>query len=267
MMNSIYILVIVYYKVNAAIHLENVECAPHIDYIPVDSEYHRYFPYIVKLFRCQGSSMFISPRFRKCLPKNVTSENILVFENNVVTSVVLQNHSSCVTGCTMNATLCNRYETWNSQQCRCDCLYSSHKPKPCCVPKIWSSTFCDCVCPIDPKVCSKQMEWSEELCSCVCKQSYFLNCSKKNHSLNLDTCVCTAPVTGTILPRDCSKSGVSITYGIVLLVMFIEALVIVLGYIICYLCCLKNIIAERNKCRENVALLNKQSSPKIKCGL
>ena len=87
-----------------------------------------YYPSAVKLFRCMGSSGFLSPHVQHCAVTRQQQLAVQVFEffpsgSYLFTTTNVMNHTACDKDCVVQASDCKpNVESYNNQTCSCDCV-------------------------------------------------------------------------------------------------------------------------------------------------
>ena len=111
------------------IKLPPVKCnEPVLATVKVDPQ-HRFFPYYVRLHRCEGSWEGFSPKIKKCVATGRKEIEIKVFSVERKKSELLHmyNHTSCGAECTTDK--CKSYVEWlNEDTCECECLFDDAPP-------------------------------------------------------------------------------------------------------------------------------------------
>jgi len=132
------------------------------------------------------------------MPSKIKEERINVksIVESSWTSVIVQNHTECTFRCKGNASLCNKYERWDSEECLCKCV--SINPA-CGENKHWSNAHCNCLCNIE---CQNGLVDNE---SCKCFVQKYESC--------VDKC-------------ECKREGLST--GMVVMLVILELIVVVL---------------------------------------
>ena len=216
--------------------LPNVDCGAKLYYVIPDKDY-KYYQHVAKVPRCHGR---LSRKAEvKCLPTNAMSQPYQVFykRNFQLNTIHLPVHSNCKEICTINATSCNQYQTFESQNCRCQCKYNTAPPK-CQDPFKWDQNECNCVCPYPPKYhqCSGRKIYDGSICGCTCHEKYSRKCSQKGKYLDLRSCYCrdVKPIKDKST-NECKKG---ISKFIVIVIVVFEALAIIILYYLVnkYLC-------------------------------
>ena len=216
--------------------LQNVDCGAKPYYVLPDKGY-QYHQHIAKVPRCHGRG--IRKPEVKCLPTNVISQPYKVFYKKSfrLNTIHLPVHSNCKEICTINATSCNQYQSFELQNCRCQCKYNSD-PKKCQNPFKWDQNECNCVCPHPPEYhqCSGRKIYDGSICGCTCHEKYSRKCSQIGKYLDSRTCYCrdVKPIIGKST-NECKKG---ISRFIVIVIVVFEALAIIILYYLVnkYLC-------------------------------
>ena len=238
---------------------DNIICGAYEDYVPTDPlNYSRYFPCVIKLFRCRGADNINSLLFNKCVPgiNGTQNVNIIVFNSiGRVEEITVLNHTSCYEKCAIDATSCSPYQIFSPDDCLCNCKYNvKPEPDPCIQPFHWEESMCNCVCSNEvSRVCEKEKEFSDEYCGCFCKLEYVLKCAKDKRVIDEDTCECIAPgiVKGT---SDLERDGTYVAFST--WVAAFESLVIVMMILTFYFYCFTGVCSLK---REN------RKPEKLKC--
>ena len=232
----------------AALVLNNVNCAPHADYIETDPNNHRYYPYVVKLHRCKGSWENFSLFDRKCiavqteqLPVSVTR---IDYGNTIYRSTIqLINHTQCLGVCAQGSHFCSEYQVWSNKTCRCHCKFERNADySPCKNGKVWNPFHCTCQCLSGSRDCGTWKMWSEEKCGCVCKPQACAG------FLDPDTCHCMAMAQSGFKKPDTE----GIPKSLLIYALVVEALAIILLFFIFYLCLFKRFCKRRRRREEQL---------------
>ena len=99
----------------------------------MDPGSHSFFPYFVKLFRCQGSVGHNKPSIKKCAVKkytvvNVTVASLSAASRTIDTAISLKNHTSCHQECVKGPSDCHpTFEHFNDCVCSCKYKYTEYK--------------------------------------------------------------------------------------------------------------------------------------------
>ena len=160
------------------ISITNQECKVRPEIVDVSSNNPIFYPFSVKINRCNGNCNSIYDSYTKiCVPNVVKSLNVKVFnlmsKSNETRSIKLQETCKCI--CRLNKIICNNKQRWNKDQCRCECKEL-----------------------IDKGVCDKKYIFNPSNCKCECDKScntsqyldYFdCNCKKKIIDLIVERCI------------------------------------------------------------------------------
>ncbi|KAJ7374007.1 hypothetical protein OS493_009335 [Desmophyllum pertusum] len=164
--------------------------------VAVDESRHRFYPYFVQLYQCQGSWGHESPNIKKCVATGWKEIKLTVYSTAtwVETQVTVHNHTSCGPECTASATCDLRVQRWNEQRCKCDCLYQGSPPPNNIIKRKdgfrWNKNLCSYECNRPHAFCSEKKIWSRKDCSCVCRPFYKMNCEDDKKHLDPETCEC-----------------------------------------------------------------------------
>jgi len=176
-----------------------VKCSkPVLTTVAIDEPSHRFYPYFIQLYQCQGSSGFESPNIKQCVATSSDPVKLRVLNTKrhwEATEVTVLNHTSCAARCTANASKCeSKIQRWNDQSCKCECLYQSSPPPNNVIKRKegfrWNTHRCRYECDRPPAVCPAKKIWSEEQCSCVCHSYYMLDCMEDDKYMDPQTCQC-----------------------------------------------------------------------------
>lgn len=117
---------------SAAVKPVAVECNPPVlSTVAVDKPHHRYYPYFIRLHRCEGSYGFESPNIKKCVVTESREVTFSVYDttNRLSTQIRLQNHTKCGPECKASPLDCDfKVQEWNDESCQCKCLYPRSPP-------------------------------------------------------------------------------------------------------------------------------------------
>ena len=214
--------------VNNSVTLDNVYCAPYVDYVKTDPHSNQYFPYMVELHRCKGSWKKWSLSFIDCAPTEdgiqIIDVHVSRVENrNIDLTIAMVNHTDCTKRCVKDGGVCTSYEKWNNEQCRCECKHEMNSNPPCSEGKIWRG--CDCVCPPGERHCGYSKVWSNDSCSCVCQER---DCQG---DFDEDTCQCLSRST-----RPRRESSSSVSTGFFIMALIVEAFMSLFLVLVFYNC-------------------------------
>lgn len=117
---------------SAAVKPVAVECNPPVlSTVAVDEPHHRYYPYFIRLHRCEGSYGYESPNIKKCVVTESREVTFSVYDttNRLSTQIRLQNHTKCGPECKASPLDCDlKVQEWNDESCQCKCLYPRSPP-------------------------------------------------------------------------------------------------------------------------------------------
>lgn len=187
------------FRIIAAADVTVVKCSkPVLTTVAIDEPSHRFYPYYIQLYQCQGSWNFESPNIKQCVATHSEPVKLTVYNtmrNWEVTEVTVRNHTSCAAKCKSNASQCDsQVQVWNDQSCKCKCLFQSSPPPNNIIKRKegfrWNTHRCRYECNREPAVCSEKKVWSEEKCSCVCHSFYKLDCTEEGKHMDPKTCQC-----------------------------------------------------------------------------
>lgn len=226
------------FQFTAAIKPVVVNCnAPVLSTVAVDETHHKFYPYFVRLYRCEGSYNYESPNIKKCVATERREVRFSVqdMKNGQRKEIILENHTRCGPECKASPDECNLdVQEWNEQSCQCKCMYP-HSPPPENVMKRrkglrWNSRLCQYDCN-KRGFCSREKMWSKEDCSCICKPIYEILCNNDDKFMDPKTCTCkdpmkyTAPQTGFITYTEFAiVLGVSLGFAAVVIICLIVRL-------------------------------------------
>ena len=124
-----------------------------------------FYPYSVKISKCNGSWYTINDTYAKlCVPDVVKNINVKVFNlmprNNETRHK--EWHETCKCKSRLDASVCNNKQRWNEDKCRCECKKLIDKGI-CDTGLIWNPSNCECEC---DKSCDKRQYFDNESCKC-----------------------------------------------------------------------------------------------------
>ena len=104
--------------------LENEECKPRpfLYHTNLDREI-RYYPFVLKIDRCQGScDTFDEPMLRHCWGNKtkVTHAKVYDMHTDEFVAFKLYEDIACSCQCKYTESVCDRSQTWNKDKCRCE---------------------------------------------------------------------------------------------------------------------------------------------------
>ncbi|XP_074637186.1 uncharacterized protein LOC141895310 isoform X2 [Acropora palmata] len=179
--------------IEGAIKLANVKCdKPLPTTVAVDFPQHRYYPYFVRLHRCQGSVNRDSPNIVECVATTYMERKVKVFSTKTRerSEVIVRNHTSCGSVCKANPKECrDGVQQWNLETCSCECLYSDRDPPQKRDGFRWNRQTCSYKCS-GIRRCPAKKVWNKEECSCVCSSFSNMTCSLLDQIMDHTTCEC-----------------------------------------------------------------------------
>ena len=174
----------------SAVKLGNELCRPRRTVVAVDPYKHKYYPYFISLYQCNGACQNSPPLIRHCVEKEVVpvylwALNELTQQNE---TLKLYNHTSCRCECVLDGSKCKETQKWDQKQCRCVCDQSQSNS----CPKFyqWDESQCQCLC---DRACPKKKTLNGTNCSCQCKDGKYRKCNEKGKLLNESDCKCIEP--------------------------------------------------------------------------
>jgi len=196
-------------------YLKSADFAPYEAVTSTDEDTHQYIPYYVKMHRCQGADIKHTPAHRICMPVSFQNVNVSVFKGGNLETITLQNHTACKYKCRKTASVCSKYEQWNSDTCQCNCNILTKTQ--CTGPREWGDTSC-----------------------CTCRNAY--ECKRSGGVLNTATCDCAKKSECRIdvdvqKSARCSRDVNSLAVGNVVVIALLEFVVIVIGCLLVYYWC------------------------------
>jgi len=121
------------FRIIEAADVKVVECSkPVLTTVAIDEPRHRFYPYYIQLYQCQGSWEYESPNIKQCVATHSDPVKVTVYNtmrNWEKTEVTVHNHTRCAGKCKANDSQCDsRVQRWNDQSCRCKCLFQWSPP-------------------------------------------------------------------------------------------------------------------------------------------
>ena len=175
---------------NMAVKLDNELCRPRKTVVAVDPSKHRYYPYFISLYQCNGACQNYTPLIRHCVKKQADPVYLWVFNQLTLKNetLILYNHTSCGCECVLDGSGCKEKQKWDQKKCQCVCDQS--QPKSCPEFYEWDESQCQCLC---YRSCPKKKNLNETNCSCQCKPGKYRKCNDKGKLLNESDCKCMEP--------------------------------------------------------------------------
>ena len=134
--------------------------------INIDANEPIFYPYSIKVNKCNGSFNNINDPFAKlCVPDITKNINVKVFSLMAIINETRQTvwHEACKCICKLNLAVCNSRQIWNEDKCRCE--YKEDL--------------------INKMVCDKGYIWNPNNCACECDKLWFIG-----QYLDYKNCVC-----------------------------------------------------------------------------
>ena len=106
------------------ISIKNQECKVKLKSININSNNPIFYPFSIKIYRCNGNCNNINDPYSKiCIPNIVKNLDLTVFNLMSRTNETksIEWHESCKCICRLNAIVCNNKQRWNKNKCRCEC--------------------------------------------------------------------------------------------------------------------------------------------------
>ena len=128
--------------------INNQECKVRSEIININSNEPLFYPYNVKIDKCNGSCNNINDPYAKlCVPAVVKDINMKVFNLMSRTNETryLEWHEMSKCKCRLNASVCKNKQRRNEDKCRCECKELIDK-SVCDKGIIWNPSNCECEC-------------------------------------------------------------------------------------------------------------------------
>ena len=181
-------------KVNTleCVSLINQKCMPRPKILNVNEGIGEtlFYPYNVLVNKCSGSCDTLdNPMSKICVPKIIKNVNMKVYNFlmrlNETRNVLWRESCECV--CTLNSSVCNSKQIWNSDTCRSNCNEDFAGIISCDKGYTWNPSTCECQCDM----------W--------CKPGQYLdhkNCCCKNKLIGRVIEECTSIINETMMNND-----------------------------------------------------------------
>ena len=104
--------------------MNNQACKARPEIINVNSNEPLFYPFSIKISKCNGSCNNINDPYAKmCVPDVVKNLNVKVFNLMSRTNETrhIKQHETCQCKCRLDASICNNKQRWNNDKCRCGC--------------------------------------------------------------------------------------------------------------------------------------------------
>ena len=152
--------------------LDNILCDPYPKVIELNPGENRFYPYFVNVTRCQGGGPSKPDGF-VCSPTQQRNESVTSYDASnpndpEVRKVEVPVHIKCKFQCEGDASQCNMYQRWDTDECRCKC--TQDQSFACANTKhVFSSTHCECACDTTLKddCAMKNLVINEDTCECM----------------------------------------------------------------------------------------------------
>ncbi|XP_059609483.1 platelet-derived growth factor subunit A isoform X1 [Phlebotomus argentipes] len=156
-------------------------CTPEmtlVPLIPVNSENDPsvvYYPQCTRVKRCGGCC---SHRLLSCQPTETETLTFTIIKSQYTggtrmqlverVPIIVEQHTKCRCNCAVKEEHCNRFQRYESSQCKCVCTNLEDQSK--CLKeselKIWDSSTCNCRCR-ESKGCTTGTFFDENQCKCI----------------------------------------------------------------------------------------------------
>ena len=135
--------------------MNNKECKVRPEIVNADSHEPIFYPLSIKTSTCSGSCNNINDSYEKlCVPDVVKNLNLKTF--NLISRTTetrhIEQHGTCKSKCSVDASTCNNKQRWNNDNCRCQCKELIDKGL-CNKGSIWNPSNCECECDKSCDVC------------------------------------------------------------------------------------------------------------------
>ena len=130
----------------ACISMKNQKCKVRPEIININSNNPKFYPFSVKINRCNGNCNNINDPYAKmCVSDTVKNLNVKVFNLMTLTNETrsIEWHETCKCICRLNETICNKKQKWNKDKCKCECKELIDKGV-CDKGFIWNPSNCEC---------------------------------------------------------------------------------------------------------------------------
>ena len=136
-------------KALECVSVVNQKCMPRPKILDVNEGVGEalFYPYNVQVNKCSGSCNTLdNPMAKLCVPNVIKGVNMQVYNFlmmlNETRSVLW--HESCKCVCTLNSSVCNNKQIWNSDTCRYDCNKDFASIINCTKGYTWNPSTCQC---------------------------------------------------------------------------------------------------------------------------
>ena len=134
--------------------ISNQQCMVRPKLIDLNPDELYYYPFIINMSRCVGSSNTIEdPYGRIFVPSQMEDVNMALFNiiKEINESRTLTKFISCECRCEFNGRKCNLRQKWNNNKCQCHCK-KPIKHRACKEDYTWNFSTCACECSKDCKM-------------------------------------------------------------------------------------------------------------------
>ena len=145
--------------------MNNQACKVKAKIINVNNNEPVFHPFIIKASRCSDSCNNINHQYAKtCVPDAVKNLNVKVF--NLISRTNETRHikwnETCKFKFRLDASICNKKQSWNNDKCRCECKELINKGA-CDKEYAWNPSNCESEC---DKSCAVGEYVDYENCKC-----------------------------------------------------------------------------------------------------
>ena len=106
------------------VSIHNLECIIRPQIININSNEPIFYPYIIKIKKCNGSCNNINDPYSKlCVPDVVKNIYVKVLNPMLKTNETrhIKWHETSRCKCRLDANVCNNKQRWNNNKYRCEC--------------------------------------------------------------------------------------------------------------------------------------------------
>ena len=105
------------------VSVNNQECKPRPKIVNINSHEPLFYPYSVRISKCNGSSNNINDPYDKLyVPVFVKNINVKVFNlmSRTIETRYIKCHETSKCKCRLDASVCNDKQRWNNEKCKCE---------------------------------------------------------------------------------------------------------------------------------------------------
>ena len=202
------------------VSMSNQECKARPKMIDANSNEPVFYPYSIKVNKCNGSCNNVNNPYAKlCIPDVIKKINVKVFNLmsriNETRQILL--HKTCKCVCKLSVAVCNSKQIWNDDKCRCESREDLVNKIVCYKGYIWNPSNFACVC---DKSCGVGQYLDYK--SCVCRNSLVDKLVKECTNV-IDEDKIYNKTLHVTLPNDCA----SCTLYVVLFAVFLSTSVLI----------------------------------------